>query len=113
MSMYPPPPAIPPPPPPPYVPPPMQPIIVATARTNGMAIASLVLGILWLWGLGSLLALIFGLVGKNQIDSAGGAEGGRGMAIAGIVLGIVGLAGGVLVTILVIAAANSTPTYSY
>src|SRR5665647_184880 len=37
--------------------------------TNGMAIASLVLGIVWLWGLGSLLALIFGVIGKNQIEA--------------------------------------------
>jgi hypothetical protein len=83
---------------------------VAT-KTNGMAVASLVLGILWLWGFGSLLALIFGIVGKNRIDASGGAEGGRGLAIAGIVLGIVGLVGAVLVTILVIAAANSHPIY--
>jgi hypothetical protein len=87
-----------------YLPPP------TSSKTNGMAIASLVLGILWLWGLGSLLALIFGVIGKNQIDKSGGLESGRGMAIAGIVLGIVGLAGAVLFTILLIASANSVNT---
>lgn len=56
-----------------------------------MAIASMVLGILWLWWIGSILALIFGYVGKNQIDQSGGRQDGRGMAIAGIVLGWIGI----------------------
>ncbi len=62
------------------------------AKTNGLAIASLVLGIVWLYWVGSVLALIFGHVAKRQIDRSGGAEGGRGLAIAGIVLGWVGIA---------------------
>ena len=60
-------------------------------KTNGMAIASMVLGILWLYWVGSVLALVFGYTARNQIDSSGGREGGRGMAIAGIVLGWVGV----------------------
>jgi Domain of unknown function (DUF4190) len=63
--------------------------------TNGFAIASLVLGIIWIFGLGSLLALIFGLIARSQIDRTGRRQGGRGMAIAGIVLGIVGLLGAI------------------
>ncbi len=54
--------------------------------TNGMAIASMVLGILWLYWIGSVLALVFGYIARRQIDASGGAQGGRGMAIAGIVL---------------------------
>ena len=61
------------------------------AETNGLAIASLVLGIVWLMGLGSILALIFGYVAKSQIDRSGGWQTGRGLAIAGIVLGWVGV----------------------
>jgi hypothetical protein len=60
--------------------------------TNGLAIASLVLGIVWVYWIGSILALIFGYVAKGQIDNSGGTQGGRGMAIAGIVLGWVGIA---------------------
>jgi hypothetical protein len=56
-----------------------------------MAVAALVLGILWLYGVGSILALIFGYSGKNQIDRSGGHETGRGMAVAGIVLGWIGV----------------------
>lgn len=65
--------------------------------TNGMAVASLVLGILWLYWLGSILALVFGYVARRQIRERG--EGGDGMAVAGIVLGWIGVA--TLVVVLV------------
>jgi Domain of unknown function (DUF4190) len=64
---------------------------VQPPQTNGLAIASLVLGILWLFFVGSILALIFGYVSKGQIDESHGGQGGRGLAIAGIVLGWVGV----------------------
>jgi hypothetical protein len=79
---------------------PPQPVYVAQTKTNGMAIASLVLGILWIYWIGSILALIFGYVAKGQIDRAGGREGGRGLAIAGIVLGWVGV--GILILLIVL-----------
>jgi hypothetical protein len=63
----------------------------APKSTNGLAIASMVLGILWVYWIGSILALIFGYVAKGQINASGGQQGGRGMAIAGIVLGWVGI----------------------
>ncbi|WP_236829756.1 DUF4190 domain-containing protein [Blastococcus sp. KM273128] len=58
-------------------------------RTNGMAIASLVLGILWLYWIGSILALVFGYTAQRQIRERG--ESGGGMATAGIVLGWIGV----------------------
>ena len=61
--------------------------------TNGYAIASLVLGIVWMFGLGSILAVIFGFMARRQIDESGGRQGGGGLAVAGIVLGFVGIAG--------------------
>lgn len=68
-------------------------LATATAvPTNGLAIASLVLSIVWLWGIGSILAIIFGVIAKNQIDQSGGAQQGRGLAVAGIVIGSVTLA---------------------
>ena len=73
--------------------------------TNGLAIASMVLGILWVYWIGSILALIFGYVAKGQIAAAGGTQGGRGMAIAGIVLGWVGV--GVLLLGIVALAVGS------
>jgi GYF domain 2/Domain of unknown function (DUF4190) len=60
-------------------------------RTSGLAVASLVLGILNLCGIGSLLATIFGAVSLGQIARSNGTLTGKGMAIAGLVLGIIGL----------------------
>lgn len=76
--------------------------------TNGMAIASMVLGILWLYWIGSVLALVFGYIARKQIDASGGAQGGRGMAIAGIVLGWIGVGFLVLAVVIGIAAALAT-----
>jgi Domain of unknown function (DUF4190) len=64
--------------------------------TNGMAVASLVLGALWIYWVGSVLALIFGYQARRQIAARG--EGGDGLAVAGIVLGWVGV--GVLALVL-------------
>lgn len=80
----------------------------ATRSTNGLAVASLVLGILWIWWVGSILAIVFGFVAKSQIRQANGAQGGDGMATAGIVLGFVGFAVLALVIIVAIAASNDT-----
>jgi hypothetical protein len=79
----------------------------APASTNGKAIASLVLGILWLCSIGSILALVFGYQGKNEIDASGGAQGGRGLAVAGIVLGWIGV-GALLLWLLLWALGAAT-----
>jgi Domain of unknown function (DUF4190) len=70
---------------------------VPVTRTNGLAIASLVLGILWLFWLGSLVGLVLGLVALKQIK--GRNQGGRGIAIAGVVLSVLGLVGFVIAVI--------------
>jgi hypothetical protein len=74
----------------------------------------MVLGILWLYWVGSILALIFGYVSKSQIERSGGRQGGRGMAIAGIVLGWVGI--GILVIVIaaaiIVAISNRSSTTS-
>jgi hypothetical protein len=75
----------------PYQPPP---------RTNGMAVASMVLGIVWIYWIGRILARIFGYVARKQIRERH--EAGGGMATAGIVLGWVGV--GVLAAVIVIAS---------
>jgi hypothetical protein len=51
----------------------------------------MVLGILWIYWIGSVLALVFGYVAKGQIQRSAGRQTGRGMAIAGIVLGWIGV----------------------
>jgi hypothetical protein len=82
-------------------------MVVVAPKTNGMAIASLVLGIVWIYGIGSVLALIFGLSAQKQIDESGGMQAGRGMATAGVVLGAIGIAGALLILIVLVAAGGA------
>jgi Domain of unknown function (DUF4190)/Protein of unknown function (DUF2510) len=81
----------------------------STRGTNGMAVAALVLGICWGYGLLSILAIIFGAIGRKQTAERG--QGGRGLATAGLILGIVGLAIAAIV-IIAAAAATSVPATS-
>ncbi|HEX8745460.1 MAG TPA: DUF4190 domain-containing protein [Thermoleophilaceae bacterium] len=60
------------------------------ARNNRLAVASLVLSALWLFGLGSLLGVVLGHIALRQIEASG--ELGRGLAIGGLVLGYLALA---------------------
>lgn len=109
--------AVPPPPPPPppgygYPQPAPAPTPTPTPgssmRTNGFAIAALVLGCVGAFtcGIGSILAVIFGFIGRSQIAARG--EQGKGMALAGIILGFVGIA--IIVIWVIVAAATSMGT---
>jgi hypothetical protein len=67
----------------------------STGTNNGFCVASLVLGIISLptfcTVITPLLAIIFGIIGLNQVsrgDGTGG--GGRSLAIAGIICGVIG-----------------------
>ena len=90
---------------PPYAPQPYGYGYPPPQRTNGMAIASMVLGILWIYWVGSILALVFGYVAKKQIRERG--DSGGGMATAGIVLGWIGVGFLSIPIALAIAAALS------
>ncbi len=59
----------------------------------------MILGIIWIYWIGSILAVIFGHIALNQIKKTG--QTGRGMAIAGLILGYIGVA--IMVVIIVIA----------
>jgi hypothetical protein len=78
----------------------------AVTTTNGLAVASMVLGILWIWWIGSILAVIFGFVALNQIRNSDGSQTGRGMAIAGLVLGFIGV--GTILFFVMVAAVGSS-----
>jgi hypothetical protein len=71
-------------------------------KTNGFAVASLVLGIVWLWGTGSILAIIFGFIATNQIKER--REKGSGMAKAGIILGVIGI----IILVVTLASSNGS-----
>lgn len=96
-------------------PPPPVPVMaqapVQQSKTSGMAIASLVLGLVWIYGIGSILAIVFGFIAKKNIRESNGYETGGGMATAGIVLGIVGVA--VVLLIIIAAASSDSGGYSY
>lgn len=61
------------------------------AGWSGFAIAGFVLSLLGLFGVGSVLGIIFSAVGRNRARRTG--QRGEGLAIAGIVIGIVTLLG--------------------
>ena len=95
----------------------------APAQTSsGKATASLVLGILGLVlcpFICSVLALVFGYQGRNEIDQSGGRLGNRGNATSGIVLGWIGVGFCVLFLVLIIigvlagdSGSTSSPTGS-
>jgi DNA-directed RNA polymerase subunit RPC12/RpoP len=73
----------------------------ASGTSNGFCVASLVLGIIGIPAgctiLVPLLAIVFGVIGYNQINNAGGEASGKGMAIAGIVCGVVGTLIGIMI----------------
>jgi hypothetical protein len=89
----------------------------AAQRTDGLAIAALVIGILsllcfWLC-LGIVLgptAAIMGYISRQRIATSGGAVGGGTLAIVGLVLGILGFVGSVLVFILFLSGVLRSPS---
>jgi type IV pilus assembly protein PilA len=75
---------------------------IAAEKTSGLAIASLVFGMLFLFFPLSIVAVVLGHVSLSQIKKSAGRLGGRGLAITGLVLGYLGIA--VIPLILIIAA---------
>jgi len=69
--------------------------IPQTAPNSTLALVSLIAGILGLTFLptiGSIVAVVTGYMGKNEIRESGGVLGGDGMATAGLILGWIGVA---------------------
>lgn len=60
-------------------------------KTNGLAVASLVCSLFWVFGLGAMVAVVFGFISLSQIKRSNDIQGGRGLAIAGIIVGVLGL----------------------
>ncbi len=94
--------------PPPAYQPAQQPFQAPVRKTNGMAIAALVLGIAsYIVGITSIPAIILGAVSLNQIKKDP-TQDGKGMAIAGIVLGSVFIVLSILILIGLVAWAATT-----
>ena len=91
-------------------PPPYPPSGFQHAPTNGLAIASLVLGIVgWIpCGVGSIVAIVLGFVARSQIRASQGRQGGDGLALAGIILGFLAVALGIAILVIgAISTANN------
>ncbi|HYZ02461.1 MAG TPA: DUF4190 domain-containing protein [Candidatus Binatia bacterium] len=107
-------------PPTPYVPPPpgyaqgpyTQPGAFPGAlqpANNGMAIASLIVGItsiplslccIALGPVAGIVGVILGFVARNQINQSGGAQAGSGLALGGLICGGIGILIGVIFIVL-------------
>jgi type IV pilus assembly protein PilA len=73
-----------------------------TPTTSGLAIVSLLCGILFFIFPSAVAAIIFGHISRSDIRRSGGRKTGAGMALAGLILGYVGVA--IIPFILIIAA---------
>jgi hypothetical protein len=61
--------------------------------------------------IGSILAIVFGIVARRQIRESRGAQGGDGLALAGVIVGIVQLVLSVaVITLIIVLIANGTFT---
>ena len=69
-----------------YVPPATRP------KVNGLAVAGMIFGILWLFWLGSIIAVVFGHVSLRAVNRSEGRQTGGGFAVAAITLGWIGVA---------------------
>jgi hypothetical protein len=86
---------------------------VPQSKTNGLAITSLVLGILavMLCGVGIVFAipgLICGIMGMNRVKKSGGVEQGHGLALTGTIMSGVSLA---LLPVIGLLAAIAIPNF--
>jgi hypothetical protein len=93
----------------------------AAARTDGLAIGSLIAGILslvcfWPFCLGILLgpaAGIMGFISRQRVAASGGTLGGGALALAGLILGVVGFlasAGWAIAWFFIVSHATTTTT---
>ncbi len=79
-------------------------------KSNGMATASLILGIIsivtgffgWLGIICGLLAVIFAVVAKNKIKANPALAGSKGAATGGLITGIIGMVIGIAIIIIAI-----------
>ncbi len=86
-----------------YAAPPAPPI---TPTTSGLAIVSLLCGLLFFIFPSAVAAIIFGHISRSDIRRSGGRKTGAGMALAGLVLGYIGIA---IIPIILIVAAIAIP----
>jgi len=76
-------------------------------QTSGLAVASLVMGVVaWflLPGIGGVLAIVFGVSSLNNIKRSQGYVTGKGMAVSGVILGVLHLVIALVIVFAILAA---------
>lgn len=110
------------PPPPSAFPPPPATVYIASERTDGTAIAALILGVLAIPGalfsgifgvIPGTAAIVLGLIARRRIKLSGGTLGGIGLATAGWILGICGVVIGVIVLVVLMLFLAAMNHYTY
>ncbi len=74
---------------------------------NVFAICSLVLSLIWIGGIGSVGAIVFGHMAKRQIAASDGQQSGESLATAGLVIGYLGIALLLIYVIYVVVLASN------
>jgi Domain of unknown function (DUF4190)/Uncharacterised protein family UPF0547 len=87
----------------------LQPPAATPPATSGVAIASFITSLLGLW----IAGIPLGIHAQRSIDRSRGRLTGRGFATAGIVLGLLGIAGTIILILLIIHAAHQQPSCTY
>ncbi len=92
------------------IPPPAKAQAAVLPQSSGMAISSLVCGILgfFTFGLASLPAIITGHLARSRIKKSSGALGGNGIALTGLILGYLCL----VLTVIAVCASLAVPAFS-
>jgi len=73
-------------------------------ESNELALLSLFLGIVWLFGFGSLAAVYLGIKALRQLRKPGNQESGRAFAWGGILAGVFGLiSAGLVIAVAIVA----------
>lgn len=63
----------------------------SNSKWSKTAIIGFILSFLWIYGLGSILAIILGIISTQKINRSNGKLKGKGFSIASIILGGIGL----------------------
>lgn len=87
---------------------PAPPVPPMTPTTSGLAIVSLLCGLLFFIFPSAVAAIIFGHISRSDIRRSGGRKTGAGMAQAGLILGYFGIA---LIAVILIIAAIAIPNF--
>ena len=78
-------------------------------ETNELAIASVFLSVVWIFGIGSALGVIFAVISLRQIRESNGTQGGRSLAITGLIAGLAGISSLFFMIYFAVRAAGAAP----